>query len=839
MARHPQDLDLDPVEMDRGPTNPGLLRIAWNHKSLLLLGVAVGLSLGALNYLRKQPIYQSSAQILIINKRPIITVSGMELQTGGATEDFAAAHLSVIKSRPVVDRTIHSLSKLGDLSRFQTFAGMDPVLALTEGLGVARDNRDVRNNSNAVINLTFNGPAAEECPTLLQSIIDSYKEFLEATYKDDTASTLKQIREIKDQVERELEESQKKWKHFRDTAPIIPRTKDGMTFQQETLHAIQQKRIELQALILQKKTQLEEIEQAITAGRDPAPLLELSTDPVKTPQVDTAAQVRAAKEAQLVPLLLKQRELMQYAGEDNGEVKNLQSRIKLLEQYFDQRSTPELLLENKVDEATVKSRIAKLRHELVHAEQLEASLKNRLDQELNDYKQVAVYMEQEEEYRRDIARTKDRLDNVFKSLPAIGLSKDNPVGGYRPEVLIPPTAALKVEPKAVSTMGVALFLGLVLGLGLAWLAEISDKSFRTPEEIRHRLGLPIVGHIPYLKADEQAAEKARIEGINLDPLLYTYYHSKSVQAEAYRGVRTALYFNTQGQGHQVIQVTSPNKGDGKSTMAANLAVSIAQSGKRVLVVDADFRRPRQHQIFGVAGRVGLATVMEGEAELSAVIQPTAVSNLDVLPCGSRPANPAELLTLPRFEELLNELRGRYDFVIVDTPPLLAVSDPSVVAPRVDGVLLTIRVSKNGRPQAERAKEILAGLGANILGVVVNAVGRLRDGYENGQYTYGYGYGYSYTYTYEPEDSKSYYDDPESSVELSGVGRNGNHSAAAATGNSPTGSNSEIDLGALPGHSSSSQSPSRRRPRAASSTSSGASRRSPRPGMMNWLRRLWS
>src|SRR5581483_10648010 len=177
-------------------------------------------------------------------------------------------------------------------------------------------------------------------------------------------------------------------------------------------------------------------------------------------------------------------------------------------------------------------------------------------------------------------------------------------------------------------------------------------------------------------------------------------------------------------------------------------------------------------------------------------QPTAVSNLDVLPCGSRPANPAELLTLPRFEELLNELRGRYDFVIVDTPPLLAVSDPSVVAPRVDGVLLTIRVSKNGRPQAERAKEILSGLGAHILGVVVNAVGRLRDGYENGQYAYGYGYGYSYAYSYEPEDSKSYYDDPESSVDLTGVGRNGNGSAAAAT--PPAGSNSEIDLGALPG-----------------------------------------
>src|SRR5262249_22903977 len=159
-----------------------------------------------------------------------------------------------------------------------------------------------------------------------------------------------------------------------------------------------------------------------------------------------------------------------------------------------------------------------------------------------------------------------------------------------------------------------------------------------------------VGHIPFLKADADATERAREQGIHLDPLLYTYYHSKSVQSEAYRGVRTELDFSTQGQGSQVIQVTSPYKGAGKSTMAANLAVSIAQSGKRVLVVDGDFRRPRQHQIFGLAGRVGLATVMASEAELDAAIQPTPVPNLDVLPCGQRPGNPAELLTLPRFAE---------------------------------------------------------------------------------------------------------------------------------------------------------------------------------------------
>src|SRR5260370_32163670 len=146
-------------------------------------------------------------------------------------------------------------------------------------------------------------------------------------------------------------------------------------------------------------------------------------------------------------------------------------------------------------------------------------------------------------------------------------------------------------------------------------------------------------------------------------------------------------------------------GGGKSTLAANLAISIAQSGRKVVVVDADFRRPRLHTLFGLTAEVGLASVIVGGTELADAVRPSAVEGISVLPCGPRPLNPAELLTSPRFEELLGQLRQRYDFVIIDTPPLLAVTDPCVVAPRVDGVLHTIRISRNGRPATERPKHL--------------------------------------------------------------------------------------------------------------------------------------
>ena len=235
-------------------------------------------------------------------------------------------------------------------------------------------------------------------------------------------------------------------------------------------------------------------------------------------------------------------------------------------------------------------------------------------------------------------------------------------------------------------------------------------------------------------AEKDAGVQEDEEAARVDPIVCTLHRPKSRQAEAYRAVRTALYFSIRGGGHKVIQVTSPDPGDGKTTLAANLAVSIADSGKKILLIDADFRRPRLHKIFAVDSDCGFSSVINGEAELPDAIQPTCVENLSVMPCGPKPSNPAELLTLPRVKELIDVLRDDFDFVILDTPPVLVVTDPCAVAPRVDGVLMTIRISKNARPDAVRAAGVLATLGANVLGIVVNGVGP--------RVVYGLGRGYS-------------------------------------------------------------------------------------------------
>ena len=194
-----------------------------------------------------------------------------------------------------------------------------------------------------------------------------------------------------------------------------------------------------------------------------------------------------------------------------------------------------------------------------------------------------------------------------------------------------PTTPKKVYPSAVTCVGLGALLGLMVGFGLGYLAELSDQSFRTPEEIRRQVGLAVIGHIPHFAPNDGDQQPVGPDGQPVDFGLCSIYNPKSRQSESYRGVRTAVLFNNRSTGRKVYQVTSPDMGDGKSTLSSNLAVSLAQSEKKVILIDADFRRPRVHKLFNVPATQGLASVINGESQLQEVIQPTSVPNLYVSP----------------------------------------------------------------------------------------------------------------------------------------------------------------------------------------------------------------
>jgi capsular exopolysaccharide synthesis family protein len=490
------------------------------------------------------------------------------------------------------------------------------------------------------------------------------------------------------------------------------------------------------------------IERALKAGHSRALLWALLPELSSNAGGDTSKRTSSMNlQEQLLRLLHQEQALLVDYGPNHPQVQSVRKHIDLIRRHFARpvEVMGDILKEpGKASDALLldpmEIYVQSLKQELQDIQLSEQLLAERFQDQYEEARKLTNDEIQDERFRDDIRNTHQLYETIVKRLQDVNLARD--YGGYDARTISPAGDGFRVEPNAAAIFTAAMLLGSLGGFVLAYLADRTDKSFRTAEEIRRRLGLPIVGHIPLIKPAEEALADTDPDYAP-DPLLWTYYRPQSQEAEAYRGVRTALYFSMRGKDHRVIQITSPDMGDGKTTLVANLGVSIAQSGKKVLLIDADFRRPRLHQVFAIPAPQGLTSIIQGDAEPKDVIQPAQVSGLAVLPCGQVPPNPAELLMAPRFQELLDTFRAQYDFVLIDTPPLLAVTDPCVVAPCVDAVLLNIRVSKNGRPNAERAKEILSTLGVTVLGVVVNGVdGRAQAaGYSYGYKSYHYGDGY--------------------------------------------------------------------------------------------------
>lgn len=222
---------------------------------------------------------------------------------------------------------------------------------------------------------------------------------------------------------------------------------------------------------------------------------------------------------------------------------------------------------------------------------------------------------------------------------------------------------------------------------------------------------------------------------NKRPLI-TLTDSKSPVSEAYRSLRTSIDFSSVDERMQVIAVTSAGPGEGKSTTIGNLAIAYAQSERRTLLIDADLRKPTEHHTFNVSNRWGLSSVLSQQSELEEVIQKSSsVPNLSIITSGPIPPNPAEMLASKRMSALIDQLRGQFDIILIDTPPLLAVTDAQVLATKCDGYVLVLDQGKVKRDIAIKAKSNLEKVGARVLGVVLNNVKRKKS---EGYYYYYYG-----------------------------------------------------------------------------------------------------
>lgn len=397
---------------------------------------------------------------------------------------------------------------------------------------------------------------------------------------------------------------------------------------------------------------------------------------------------------------------------DLALIEELKAKLALLSQQYVQTYLDAVHNDVVQAEANVKA----YQQAIVEAEKNAAPLNSSL----GDY----------EKLDNEVQATQKLIDTLDAQVKAIEV--DTVVGHQNITVVDSARAEDATRtPQPGRVLLLMLAMGLVSGSGVAVLRDKLDQRVRTPEEIAALLGLPVIGAVPHMKSG--LTELARAQAVHWDPM--------SDVAEAYRAVRTAIHFGVPAGQAKTIVVTSPTPSDGKSTLASNLAICMAQAGKRTLLLDADFRRSVQHKMFEIKEETGLTSVLAGHDSLSNAIYRTVVEGLDLLPAGPPPLNPSELLNGESFAAIIEELSQKYDHVVLDCPPVVAVTDARILGAVCDLSVLVLRARKTTRRGAEMARAGLLSVGSRLLGVVVNDVSRGEEHY--GYYdTYRYQAGYS-------------------------------------------------------------------------------------------------
>jgi capsular exopolysaccharide synthesis family protein len=326
--------------------------------------------------------------------------------------------------------------------------------------------------------------------------------------------------------------------------------------------------------------------------------------------------------------------------------------------------------------------------------------------------------------KRDLETNRQLYEGLLEKLKEAGISEGLKSNNFQ-IVNSARVPTYPVEPNVPRNLGFAFVLGLTSGVGLAFLLEGLDNTVRTTEQAQAISGLPPLGMIPLgsKTAREGASSKRLILASSNEAVeLITHVRPQSQMAESYRALRTSLLLSHLGAPPKVIMVTSALPQEGKSTTSINCAVVLAQKGIRVLLIDCDLRRPSIHKTLGMGPRSGLSNVLTGSITLKqAITVAPTLPNLDVLPAGTPPPNPAELLASTNMRDVLAELRDKYDHIVLDTPPTLSVTDAVVLSPRADAIVLVIRSGSTTKQALRRSRDILMQVNARVSGVLLNAV----------------------------------------------------------------------------------------------------------------------
>lgn len=444
---------------------------------------------------------------------------------------------------------------------------------------------------------------------------------------------------------------------------------------------------------------------------------------------------------------------------ENPLIKELKTTLVKLENSYS-----ELLVKYKEkhpDVQLVKSQMDKtrksLRQEISNiingqkSEYLAAeSALSDVKKELEQVKEQAMNLTSKSvEYNR-LLREQESNQRVFeqvlvrlKEIDLAGMLKVNNIS-MLDEAKVP---TIPITPKVKLNIILGIIMGLAISIGTALLLEVMDKTLKNTEDVERFLKIPLLGVIPKVPHQEYTELASQYRNF-ID--IFSFLNPQSSLAECCRTVRTNISFMSPGKQLKRILVTSASPREGKTTIVSNLSITIAKTGKKVLVLDSDIRRPRIHKAFDTDNDYGLSNVIMGTMTIDEAIRKTPIENLDILTCGAIPPNPAELLGSEEFRSIVDSLDERYDWIFFDSPPVIAVTDSSILSGLVDGVILVVKHGKTLREVAIRAKKQMTDIKANLLGAILNDLDL--DNRETGNYYYHYYHRYGY-YHHEPNDNK--------------------------------------------------------------------------------------
>lgn len=692
-------------------------QILWKRRlwALVAFGLVVG-STAAVTF-TTPPVYRATTKLLLEQKDSTLSALGNggawgELSSLSRTGSPIDTQVELVRSGPVVGKVIQVVN-LRDTASGQPLSG-DSFLGSGKVATV---------KGTDLIQISFE----HTDPSLAAQVADVWAK----TYVDENrlanrmeaSSAARFIAQQLDKTKAELSDAETKLRDYKAEHGAIDLSEEArasvnvMASVEAELRAAEAQSAEASARVTALRRQVGVSSGAAMAAtalsQDPSVLrlrqqiLEAETNPVLSdPSLTPDNPSVKAAQAQITTLRKALSEAAKaVAGRNYGSGEDISN--------FDpvRQTLTRSLIESEVNALAYDTRVASLRSRV-------GSYAGRLDS-LPD-KELALTR-----LVRNASVTAELYKMLLQKHEEVRIQEAMNIGNVRvvEEAMTPKSP---IRPKRSQNMFIGLLVGLMAAVGAALFLEYLDDTLQTADDAEKVLNLPVLGIIPWLKAQDAAQ-------------LVTMTDARSPASEAYRTLRTNIKFLSADAPLRSMTITSAGPEEGKSTTVANLAVAFAQGGKRVLLVDSDMRKPTVHQIFKLANDKGLSTVLAGEHRPENCIQSSAQVNLDIMPCGPLPPNPAELIDSARMSALIEELKTRYDMVIFDAPPIIAVTDASILASKLDGLILLLGMTKVTRKAATHAQALLERAKVKVWGMVVRGVRPDTDGYYYSYYHRYYGH----------------------------------------------------------------------------------------------------